>query len=415
LPREVQRVSKTPAPSILLISNGHGEDLNAAWIAAQLRLLHPSLRLAALPIVGPGTAYVRRGIELLYQGRALPSGGMVYQGNNIWRDLRAGWVQQTLRQLLVAWRHGRRFDLVLSVGDHVPLIFALLTGRPTVVFLVSTSSYYEGRLRLAAFTRWFCQRPRTLRVLTRDAFTAEDLRDQGMVKACFRGYPIMDFTRPGRDVSLARDPAMTTLALLPGSRFPEAQQNLVLMLQLCAQLHRLAADRQWRFLAAGVEGIQEEPLPTLLMEEGWQRRDGVLSTGEGVEVHLMINAFGAVISVADLVIGMAGTAVEQAVGMGLPVVQIIGRGPQFSYAFAESQMRLLGPAVHTVGTGPAGPRELRQAAVLILRLLDDPDLRAKCVQVGRERVGPPGGSERIARTVLDGLASIRERAGSAVR
>jgi uncharacterized protein (TIGR03492 family) len=394
-------VTITPPPRILLISNGHGEDLNAAWIAEQLRLLKPSLDLAALPIVGSGEAYARRGIPLLYQGCPLPSGGMVYQGNNLWRDLRAGWIQQTISQLWVAWRQGRRFDLVVCVGDHVPLFFALLTGQPTVVFLVSTSSYYEGQLRLAAFTRWFCQRPLTRQVLTRDAFTARDLQRQGMAKVSFRGYPIMDFARPRGAGSLPRDPAVTTLALLPGSRFPEAQQNLALMLQLCEHLWRMAPERQWRFVAAGVEGIASEPLGSLAREQGWKLKDGWLTKTDGrLAVKVMINAFGAVVNVSDLVVGMAGTAVEQAVGMGLPVVQIIGRGPQFSYAFAESQMRLLGPAVHTVGTRPAGPMELREASSLILRLLAEPELRVRCARVGAERVGPPGGSRRIAETVL---------------
>ena len=104
---------------------------------------------------------------------------------------------------------------------------------------------------------------------------------------------------------------------------------------------------------------------------------------------------------------MAGTAVEQAVGFGLPVVQLVGRGPQFSYAFAESQNRLLGPTVHTVGRRPAEAGELREAAELILRLLADVDLRDRCSQAALERVGAPGGSRRIAETVLEAWAQTR--------
>ena len=104
---------------------------------------------------------------------------------------------------------------------------------------------------------------------------------------------------------------------------------------------------------------------------------------------------------------MAGTAVEQAVGYGLPVVQLVGRGPQFSYAFAESQMRLLGPTVHTVGRRPAESSELEEAAGLILRLLADPALPERCARAAVERVGPAGGSRRIAETVLETLAQGR--------
>ena len=405
----MSRVPLSPAPRILLISNGHGEDLNGGLIADGLRQCSPGLELAALPIVGAGSAYGRRGLPLLYQGRTLPSGGMVYQGLNLWKDLAAGWLQQSLAQLWTAWRQGRHYDLVVSIGDHVPLVFALLTGRPTVVFLVSTSSFYEGRLRLSALTRWCCRRRRVRVVLTRDAFSARDLQAQGLAKALFRGYPIMDMpaAEPGE---VAREPGTRTLALVPGSRFPEALHNLVLMLRLCSQLEGLAGDGRWRFLVAVVESPHWRELEPLAASVGWQLNlaDGVLRSASGhLEVRLLPGALASILAASDLVVGMAGTAVEQAVGFGRPVVQLVGRGPQFSYAFAESQMRLLGPTVHTVGRRPAGRGELQEAANLILRLLADADLPSRCAEAAVERVGPPGGSRRIAETVLDTLTQAR--------
>ena len=392
-----------PAPRILLISNGHGEDLNGGLIADGLRQCAPGVELAALPIVGAGSAYGRRGIPLLFQGRSLPSGGMVYQGLNFWRDLAAGWLQQTFAQLWITWRQGRSFDLVVSIGDHVPLLFSLLTGRPTVVFLVSTSSFYEGRLRLSALTRWCCGRGRVRVVLTRDAFTADDLQAQGLAKARFRGYPIMDLPAPDPAL-VARQPGSRTLALVPGSRFPEALHNLILMLRLCGHLGRRIADGRWRFLVATVESPHWRELEPLAAAAGWELSDGMLRSAEwSLEVRLLPGALPSILAASDLVVGMAGTAVEQAVGYGLPVVQLVGRGPQFSYAFAESQMRLLGPTVHTVGRRPAEAGELEEAAGLILSLLADDALRARCAEAARERVGGPGGSRRIAETVLSVL------------
>lgn len=405
----MSRVPLSPAPRILLISNGHGEDLNGGLIADGLRQCSPGLELAALPIVGDGSAYGRRGLPLLFQGRTLPSGGMVYQGLNIWKDLAAGWLQQSLAQLWTAWRQGRHYDLVVSIGDHVPLIFALLTGRPTVVFLVSTSSFYEGRLRLSALTRWCCRRWRVRVVLTRDAFSARDLQAQGLAKALFRGYPIMDMPPPDPG-QVARQEGTRTLALVPGSRFPEALHNLVLMLRLCSQLGGLAGDGRWRFLVAVVESPHWRELEPLAASVGWQvdLAGGALrSASARLEVRLLPGGLASILAASDLVVGMAGTAVEQAVGFGLPVVQLVGRGPQFSYAFAESQMRLLGPTVHTVGRRPAERGELQEAADLILRLLADADLPARCAEAALERVGPPGGSRRIAETVLDTLAEGR--------
>ncbi|WP_216910368.1 lipid-A-disaccharide synthase-related protein [Synechococcus sp. CCY 0621] len=393
----------------MLISNGHGEDLNGGLIADGLRQCAPGVELAALPIVGAGSAYARRALPLLFQGRTLPSGGMVYQGLNIWKDLAAGWLQQSVAQLWTAWRQGRHYDLVVSIGDHVPLIFALLTGRPTVVFLVSTSSFYEGRLRLSALTRWCCRRRRVRVVLTRDAFSARDLQAQGLAKALFRGYPIMDMPPPDPG-QVARQEGTRTLALVPGSRFPEALHNLVLMLRLCSQLGGLAGDGRWRFLVAVVESPHWRELEPLAASVGWQvdLAGGALrSASARLEVRLLPGGLASILAASDLVVGMAGTAVEQAVGFGLPVVQLVGRGPQFSYAFAESQMRLLGPTVHTVGRRPAERGELQEAADLILRLLADADLPARCAEAALERVGPPGGSRRIAETVLDTLAEGR--------
>ena len=394
---------------VLIISNGHGEDLNGSLIAAALQTLEPGLSLAALPIVGSGSAYQSRGIPLLHRGRPLPSGGMVYQGFNLWRDLAAGLLQQTLAQLAAAWRRGRHSQLVLSVGDHVPLAFALLTGRPTVVFLVSTSSHYEGRLRLSPFTRWFCRLRRTRAVLTRDAASARELQAGGLAKARFLGYPIMDVLEAGaplpppaspagRPVSVpAPGGAASTLALLPGSRLPEAIDNLVLMLRLCEQLVEREPGRCWRFLAAVVPGTAGAQLARAVEPFGWRLEQRLLVGADGRSVvELRSDAFAPILHASQLVLGMAGTAVEQAVGLARPVVQLVGRGPQFSYAFAEAQSRLLGPTVWTVGSRPAGPAELAAAAALVLELLADPGLPGRCRQAALERVGPAGGSLRIA-------------------
>lgn len=400
---------RAPADDLLLISNGHGEDVNGGLITDAIQALAPGLGLAALPIVGGGGAYRRRGLPLLVQGRDLPSGGMVYQGWNLWKDLAAGLVGQTLAQIRAARVEGRRFRLVLSVGDHVPLLFAWLSGRPTVVFLVSTSSYYEGRLRLSPVTRWLCERRAVKLVLTRDAFTARDLQQQGLSKARFLGYPIMDALTPdpvgiqaGSGVQTPPPQASLTLALLPGSRQPEAQANLILMLLVCERLVQIAPDQPWVFEAAVVPGTGGPELDQLLGPLGWRAEAGVLVKGD-VQVLLRSDAFAAILRRSRLVLGMAGTAVEQAVGLGKPVVQLVGRGPQFSYAFAEAQMRLLGEAVFTVGQQPAGTREIHGAADLIVQLLADPDLPQLCHQCGLERVGPPGGSRAIAEALLEQL------------
>jgi len=89
---------------------------------------------------------------------------------------------------------------------------------------------------------------------------------------------------------------------------------------------------------------------------------------------------------------MAGTAIEQAVGLGMPVVQLVGKGPQFTYRFAEAQQRLVGQAVLTC-TKP------EVAVTLIQRVLADPVYLEKCKVNGQERVGGAGGAEQIAHEI----------------
>ena len=408
LPMADRTEMETCLGDVLVISNGHGEDLNGGLVCDAFLALAPGHSVGALPIVGGGRAYRRRGLPLLVQGVDLPSGGMVYQGFNLFRDLIAGWIPQTLAQIRAARSQGPRYRLVLSIGDHVPLLFAWLTGRPTVVFLVSTSSYYEGKLRLPQLTRWLCSRPEVLHVLTRDAFTARDLQSQGLAKARFVGYPVMDAlqSREGQEPleGLSCDAALNAISivLLPGSRLPEAQANLALMVQVCERIVQLAPEQPWSFEAAVVPGTTGPGLVQEIEAMGWRANNHHLVKGKA-RISISADAFAETLQRARLVLGMAGTAVEQAVGLGKPVVQLVGRGPQFTYAFAEAQMRLLGQAVFTVGRQPAGSREIDSSAELILQMLADPHLPAICQSCGLERVGPPGGSRAIAQVLLEHL------------
>jgi uncharacterized protein (TIGR03492 family) len=138
-------------------------------------------------------------------------------------------------------------------------------------------------------------------------------------------------------------------------------------------------------------------LPELAAKSGWEYADGKLYQADlDISVLCFSDAFADILQQCNLAIGMAGTAVEQAVGLGKPVVQIMGNGPQFSYRFAEAQERLLGLSVQTIGKEPATPKILQEAAVCIKRTLGDRDYLEQCKQNGIERVGAKGGSERLA-------------------
>jgi uncharacterized protein (TIGR03492 family) len=144
-----------------------------------------------------------------------------------------------------------------------------------------------------------------------------------------------------------------------------------------------------------VPAITPEHLQAIAMEQGWQYENNQL-TQENCVIRLSWHQFADILHQCNLVLGMAGTAVEQAVGLGKPIVQIPGTGPQFTYGFAEAQMRLLGCSVSTIAQSPDDPDLIPQATQKILEILSDPDYQTRCQKNGEERIGTPGASMAIA-------------------
>ncbi|MBJ7363999.1 MAG: sugar synthetase, partial [Synechococcus sp. SupBloom_Metag_053] len=99
---------------------------------------------------------------------------------------------------------------------------------------------------------------------------------------------------------------------------------------------------------------------------------------------------------AQVGVACAGTATEQLVGIGCAVLSLAGPGPQFTLGFAKRQSRLLGGAVRVCRKGP----ELQRALELLLK---SPDLQLELGRIGRQRMGPPGGSAAIATLIKERL------------
>jgi uncharacterized protein (TIGR03492 family) len=139
------------------------------------------------------------------------------------------------------------------------------------------------------------------------------------------------------------------------------------------------------------------------MDWEYDGKNALTHSPTGFKVRLYIDAFADIISKSDIVVGMAGTAIEQAVGMGKPIVQIPGGGPQFTHQFAVSQMRLLGNSVRTIDDNTM-PEKIVAAAEAIEGILQDTRYRNDCIAYGIDRVGHPGSATEIARQIL---ATIR--------
>jgi len=389
---------------ILLLSNGHGEDLSGSLLGSALRTL--GHEVTALPLAGLGRPYSQAKIHLLGSSHEFSTGGIGYTSlRGRLTELFQGQILYLLRRLLRLLRHAHRFDLIVVVGDVIPVIAAWLTRRPVATYLVAYSSHYEGKLRLP----WPCgpmlSGRHFLAIFSRDQLTADDLSEQLARPVQFLGNPFMDPVLTQHSHWPSQQPlarAQHRIGLLPGSRLPELEANLQLLLKMSAQL----PDNMGISLElALVSSLDDKGLNRCANAVGWQLREGRLERQGAPAVQVHRGAFQAVLQHSDLVISMAGTAAEQAVGLAKPVLQLPGQGPQFTASFAEAQRRLLGPTVFCA-PGDSGSRDnLSASAQLALQLLKridhDRDFQHQCQNEALRRLGNSGGGLRMASAIGD--------------
>ena len=396
---------------LLVLSNGHGEDLIALRVLQALHRRRPELEIAVLPLVGEGGAFAAAEaagvLRRIGPRRQLPSGGFSNQSlRGLLADLGAGVLGLSWRQWRLVRRWGRSGDPVLAVGDLLPLLLAWGSGAP-YGFLGTPKSDYTwasgpGSAGLAALyhrckgSEWdpwewaLMARRRCRLVAMRDALTARGLRRHG-VDALAPGNPMMDGLQaePLPPVLQGR----RRLLLLGGSRMPEALGNLRRLLEALDLLRE--AEALLVLAPCGSRPSPEEWAPLLLQlgfepvpgpppaqaAAAWQRGSVLLLVGPG--------RFAAWAGCAEVGLAAAGTATEQLVGLGVPALSLPGPGPQFKLGFAQRQSRLLGGSVAVCRT----PQALVNALAQLLR---DPQRRAALGRIGAQRMGPAGGSEALA-------------------
>ena len=356
---------------LLLLSNGHGEDLSGALLGQVLKAQGHDVE--ALPLVGRGNPYSDATIPLVGRTREFSTGGLGYTTlRGRLTELVQGQMIYLLRRLLRLIRIAGRYDLVVVIGDVIPVMAAWLCQRPVATYLVAYSSHYEGRLRLP----WPCgsclRSQRFQAVFSRDALTAQDLSEQLKREVVFVGNPFMDSVlSPSNRLPYAK----RRLGLLPGSRRPELEHNLLLLLGVIDQIpisQPSPGDLEIDLALVGTLG--DDHLNTLAQSHGWSL---VLGHGNapaqlekgGRQIQVRRKGFTSVLLSSDLLLCMAGTAAEQAVGMAKPVLQLPGQGPQFTAGFAEAQRRLLGPTVFCAAAPFEGEELLKATSKLAIELL----------------------------------------------
>lgn len=397
---------------VVLVSNGHGEDLLGVILARALKSAAPDLHVAAFPVVGEGLRYHEDGWPVVGVQQEMPTGGLVREGWRAWaKDLRAGLLSLSWRQWRALRQLRNEFDWAIAIGDIYPLwLCGAVLARPVAFVPTAKSDYIRSHLRLevAAMRRW------CFAVFPRDGITAANLSSRG-VPAFNLGNLMMDAVE-NVDAPFDAPQGKIIVGLLPGSRV-EAYDHLAFMLSIVERTD----PRAFFFPVALASELEPDRAAERAAESGWkwipaEASDedsvsgwvGSLAKGDHV-VPVYRHRFAAILHASQVVIGTSGTANEQAAGLGIPVLTCPRPGIQFSPKFVAVQKRLLGDALWVVAPDPEA---MKQA---LLRLATDGALRRHMQAVGRERMGPPGAAKRMAAQLLAIRRAQRVNTGQSVK
>ena len=401
---------------------------------------------------------VLNSVSIIGPLQEMPSGGFVYMdGQQLWRDVKGGLLQLTLAQIkaLRSWvssqtKLGHQVA-VLAVGDIVPLLFAWISGAPYTFLGTAKSEYHlrdeTGELPPRSWVerfllwsnsvyfpweRWLMSRRKCRGIIVRDELTAKTLR-QKSIRAYYLGNPMMDgleLENSGVSTYQANPKHLQmqgqlTITLLPGSRSPEAYGNWEIMIQAILGLMETFPQQKLLFLGAIAPNLSLEPLSELLKNYGWRGERDIRTNSQSSILQLPVahpqpalfsgesnikfplkliyknatiilnqQAFEEFLHRGDFAIAMAGTATEQFVGLGKPVIAIPGNGPQFTPAFAEAQRRLLGASLILV-------KYPEEVSAVVKSLLNDQDRLQLIAENSARRMGASGASEKIAKFLME--------------
>ena len=386
---------------ILVLSNGHGEDSSGCILAR--RLISFGNKVEALPIVGSGEAYKKEKINIIGKTRTFNTGGLGYNSfKGRLYDLFNGQINYFFKKILLVFAIRKKYDYFLIVGDIVPIFFAWLSRKKYFTYLVAYSSHYEGKLNLPWPCKYFLKSPNSIRIYTRDLLTSFDLSKQLKKEVLFLGNPFIDKLLKN---NIKDSNNIFNIALLPGSRINELIHNFDLMLDIIQKLASYKFFEKIEFNFALSSDFKMENLQNKLKIRGWQfekissNNFKLLYSYKSIKVFFKWNSFENILSKSDLAISMSGTAAEQVVGLSKPVIQIEGKGPQFTRAFAEAQRRLLGKHVYCFTDYSNKNEQIDGTINLIVKImylmkLDNSFLKS-CKDNARNRLGDKNATLKI--------------------
>ena len=395
---------------LLVICNGHGEDLIALEIIKRLLLLNNFDRIEVLPLVGNGYIFnninsenfVKIGHQLV-----LPSGGFSNQSlRGLFLDLKAGMLGNLIKNWIIVRNKFKNKYRIIAIGDLLPLFFAW-SSKCNFGFIGTPKSDHTWNIRTGLscldlyhklkgsewdpWEMYFMRSSLCQFIIVRDQITANNLNNH-KIKAKFFGNPMMDFI-VDEYKNDKRINSFQKIIILIGSRYPEAFKNLDVFLCCLKEINFIKESLIFVPLSANsdVSEIENYFVKHNFVKELNQKFDiGEESIWMKNNIIFLLgkNTFNIWANLADVGLANAGTATEQISGLGIPSLSIPGKGPQFTKSFARRQQRLLGGSVIVC------KNKVTLIKKLINLLLNEKD-RLKQGAIGMKRMGGKGGSQRI--------------------
>jgi hypothetical protein len=304
--------------NILIISNGYGEDQIACNLIRALQAKHPASHISPLPLVGPGLEYKKLNLTPVLKNKEFPSGGFVRNFKNLFLDLKTGLLHHLIHQLIAIKKHAKNTDLAIAVGDVFCLIMAKLFNKNPVYFLPTAKS--DLFMSHSFLEKWLIKKLAT-KTFTRDQVTANSLQKSN-INAFYLGNPMMDNMPFAKDTFkyLKTD---LILGILPGSR-QEAYKNLTHIFKIIEILHTKNPAIKYLLSLPPTLTICPDDLPPHIK-------------------IIITNKFYDLLYASKIILGLAGTANEQAIHLGKKVYCFPGFGPQTTAQRFQEQQKLLGP------------------------------------------------------------------------
>jgi len=394
--------------NLLIISNGKGEDAIAVTILNFFRKVLKeenidldNINILALPLVDNGSTYKNNGYGTVATWSTLPSKG--FNSSNpftLINDLKYGLFHNLKKQLYFVKKESASADLIVTVGDIMPMFLAAFFGNHKPIIHIGTAlSSYIRNYSLAEI--WLIKKF-TACVICRDALTAEKLK-QFKAPAIYYGNPMMDdpiLTKKGVDLGLEKN--KKNIILIPSSR-EDAYINTVRMLKIIKLMGKKA---QFQFVLSLSPNLNDQLLAKEVKEHGWKYKDlsdqkkpiiGEISNAEANTVFVVKGNFRDCLDGALAVFGMTGTGNEQIVGLGIPIILFQGQSTAASGNRMTHYKKLLGDAVYIANQND------NKIAQGILALLRNPRQLAHMSEVGQHRMGKSGGAYSIAKKIFSQL------------